>query len=92
MDTTLTIHDLDEHLWQALRLRAVRNGRSIEAEAKDILTSTLSNLMTDADSPVVSVARSAKASSNKGKFDHVIGIWKGRGTTDEVMRETRGED
>jgi hypothetical protein len=27
----------------------------------------------------------------KGKFDHLIGIWKGRMTTDEVMKISRGD-
>ena len=64
----------------------------MEVEARNILISFLSNLTTEADSSVPPVTRTAAISPNKGKFDHVIGIWKGRMTTDEVMRELRGED
>ena len=34
---TLTIRDLDEQVKSALRVRAARNGRSMEAEVRDIL-------------------------------------------------------
>ena len=34
---TLTIRDLDEHLKAKLRVRATGNGRSMEAEVRDIL-------------------------------------------------------
>ena len=35
--TTLTIHDLPESVRQALSARAPRNGRSLDAEAREIL-------------------------------------------------------
>jgi plasmid stability protein len=38
---TLTVRDLDERLKARLRVRAAENGRSMEAEARAILRSTL---------------------------------------------------
>jgi plasmid stability protein len=35
---TLTIRRLDDEVYEALRTRARNNGRSLEAEARDILT------------------------------------------------------
>jgi hypothetical protein len=49
----------------------------MEAEAREILT--------------MAVTGSANSAA-KGKFDHLVGLWEGRGTTDEMMRELRGED
>jgi antitoxin FitA len=39
--TTLTIRDLDDALEERLRHRAARNGRSMEAEARQILREAL---------------------------------------------------
>jgi len=39
---TLTIRDLDEALKAELRVRAARNGRSMEAEVRQILRAVLS--------------------------------------------------
>ncbi len=55
----------------------------MEAEAREILTMAV--VGPEIQTPAV-------AASSKGKFDHLIGIWKDRGTTDELMRELRGED
>ncbi|MFN7055754.1 FitA-like ribbon-helix-helix domain-containing protein [Hyphomonas sp.] len=38
---SITIRRLDDRVKEALRLRAARNGRSMEEEARDILESTL---------------------------------------------------
>ena len=43
MSTTLTIRNLEEPVKQKLRMRAASHGRSMEAEARDILTSAISN-------------------------------------------------
>jgi antitoxin FitA len=94
MSTTLTIRNLEEPVKQKLRMRAASHGRSMEAEARDILTSAISNASNVAphsDRQTTPPIRSDAASKNKGKFDHVIGIWKGRMTTDEIMQLTRGE-
>ncbi|CAN5897619.1 hypothetical protein BH11VER1_BH11VER1_30930 [soil metagenome] len=51
------------------------------AEVRDILTrDVLGTIPTGTAQPTA-----------KGKFDHLIGIWKGRMTTDEIMKITRGE-
>lgn len=39
--TTLTVHDLPEAQTEALRARAARNGRSLEAEVRAILREAL---------------------------------------------------
>ena len=85
MGNTLTVRNLDEAVKQKLRLQAARHGRSMEAEARDILAR---NVM-EKENPVQAIE---VAEHGKGKFDHLVGIWEGRGTTDELMRATRGED
>ena len=91
MIITLTIRNLEEPVKQALRMQASSHGRSMEAEAREILLRgvlgmDLSAPTTAKTSPVEPKPREA------GKFDHMIGIWKGRGTTDQLMQATRGED
>ena len=39
--STLTVRNLDDDLKQRLRVRAAQNGRSMEAEAREILRSSL---------------------------------------------------
>jgi len=84
MSTTLTIRNLDEAVKQKLRVRAAQHGRSMEAEARAILTREVDTASVE--------AHTAHLPAKKGKFDHLIGIWAERGTTDEMMRELRGED
>ncbi len=79
MPATLTIPDLDEKVERNLRLRAASHGHSVEEEAREILTAAFETPTTPPPNP------------NKGKFDHLVGISKGRLTTDEVMQITRGE-
>ncbi len=40
--STLTVRNLDDELKTRLRVRAARNGRSMEAEAREILRESLS--------------------------------------------------
>jgi phosphopantothenoylcysteine decarboxylase/phosphopantothenate--cysteine ligase len=82
MSTTLTIRNLDEAVKQRLRVRAAQHGRSMEAEARDILSRDVMKTASDASAPVLA----------KGKFDHLVGIWKGGMSTDDLMKELRGED
>lgn len=82
MSTTLTIRNLDEGVEKRLRVQAARHGRSIEAEARDILAKGV-------EPGSASASRDAQSS---GRFDHLVGAWKGRGSTDEVMQELRGDD
>jgi len=88
MGNTLTVRNLDEAVKQRLRLQAARHGRSMEAEARDILAR---NVMGKGDSLQAVPSITVDAEPGKGKFDHLVGIWKGRMTTDEVMQITRGE-
>jgi plasmid stability protein len=81
--TTLTIRKLGAAVKQKLRKRAARNQRSMEAEARAILTAAVSG--------AESGSRGRDAPDRKGKFDHLVGIWKGRLTTDELMKLTRGD-
>ena len=75
----LTIHNLDDTVKQKLRIRAASHGRSKEAEVRDILAEAVKALPSAVASPI------------KGKFDHLVGISKGRFSTDEIMQITRGE-
>ncbi|WP_378144921.1 hypothetical protein ACFJGV_15710 [Cnuibacter sp. UC19_7] len=47
---TITVRDLDESTRDALRIRAARNGRSMEAEVREILNAAVS-AHADADPP-----------------------------------------
>ena len=73
----MTIRNLDETVKQKLRVQAARHGHSMEAEVRDILA----RVVAGADVP----------SPEKGRFDHLVGIWKSRLSTEEVMQITRGE-
>lgn len=45
--STLTVRNLDDELKARLRVRAAENGRSMEAEARAILRSTLGDASTE---------------------------------------------
>ena len=91
MSTTLTIRNLEEPVKQALRMQAASHGRSMEAEAREILSRGVLGM--DLSAPTTAKTSLAKPKPREaGKFDHMIGIWKGRGTTDQLMQATRGED
>jgi len=88
MGSTLTIRNLDESVKQKLRVQAARHGRSMEAEVREILArDVLGNAATGAEAS----ADGEALASVSGRFDHLIGMWKGRMSTDEVMKVTRGE-
>jgi plasmid stability protein len=82
MGTTITIRNLDEQVKQRLRVIAAQHGKSMEAEARDILTrATFSN-------PPEPEQESAPQeggyrSPARGKWKH-LGI-----TTDAIMAITR---
>lgn len=88
MSNTLTVRNLDETVKQKLRQQAALHGRSMEAEARDILARDV--LRKDRPAPVEPAVTPVDEPA-KGRFDHLVGIWKGRMTTDEVMQITRGE-
>lgn len=89
MSTTLTIRNLDEALKQKLRLRAASHQRSMEAEAREILAANL------ADEPVAPANQKAAIAERRKRINAVMGIWKDRyegKSTDEIMKEIRGDD
>ena len=61
---------------------AASHQRSMEAEARDILMRAVK----DAEAHPKRVSREEA----HRRVESVSGIWKGRGTTDELMRLTRG--
>ena len=79
MRTTLIIRNLDVNVMQKLRMLAASHGRSMEAEARAILTERVKQ----GTNPALLM---------KGKFDHLVGCWKGRMTTDEVMELNRSDE
>ena len=91
MSTTLTIRNLEEPIKQKLRMQAASHGRSMEAEAREILTRAMkdSDPANAHDSPAPATV--GAPARNKGKFDHFVGLWKGGMSTDEIMQLTRGE-
>ena len=91
MSTTLTIRNLEEPVKQKLRMQAASHGRSMEAEAREILTRAITGGSLPAPSSLQAAAAVLLPARNKGKFDHVIGLWKGGMSTDEIMQLTRGE-
>lgn len=87
MSTTLTIRNLDEGVKQKLRLRAASHQRSMEAEAREILAVALSGQ--EGFSPP------RTPEEMRERLKAVSGIWKDRmegKTTDEIMRELRGDE
>ena len=91
MSTTLTIRNLDEPVKQKLRMQAASHGRSMEAEAREILTRAMKGASPATSDPLPTPAAVGVPARNKGRFDHVIGIWKGGMSTDEIMHLTRGD-
>ncbi len=85
---SITIDDLDEPVTQKLRVRASRHGRSVAAEAREILTQAVAG--TDVAAPTLQPPRTPE--EMRERLRAVRGIWKDRGTTDELMRLTRGQD
>jgi antitoxin FitA len=80
----MTIRGLDPAIKQRLRLAAAANGRSMEAEAREILRIALD------EAP--GAARPTTAEELRQRLRGVRGLWKDRGTSDELMKLTRGED
>jgi len=87
MSTTLTIRNLDETVKQKLRLRAARHQTSMEAEARQILTRAVEEPEALRPPQTPEEMRQRLASFR--------GTWKDRSkgrTTDDIMRELRGDD
>lgn len=82
MSTTLTIRNLDEEVKRKLRLQAARHERSMEADAREILAAAVGQASKPPQTP----------EELRERLKGVRGLWKDRGTTDELMKLTRGED
>jgi antitoxin FitA len=87
MSTTLTIRNLDETVKQKLRMMGAAQGRSMEAQAREMLTMLVSGQTSANVLPAPSPREQMQTACAA-----VRGIWSGRGTTDEMMRDLRGED
>ncbi len=86
MSTTLTIRNLAEPVKQKLRLRAATNGRSMEAEAREILSAAVLE---------TSVTPPRTPEEMRARLEALAGTWKkqtGGKSTDEIMKELRGDD
>ena len=93
MTTTLTISNLDDSVKQLLRMQAAIHGRSIEAEAREILSIAVKpSAATPANTSAPNALKTNAAANAESACHLVRGIWKGRMTTDEAMRLTRGGD
>ena len=84
MGTTLTSRNLDDAVKQKLRLRAASHRTSMEAEAREILRQALEQ---EDDLPPPRTPEELRR-----RLQGVRGRWKDRGTSDELMALTRGED
>ena len=82
---TLTVRDVPESVRASLRKRAVRNGRSVEAEVRAILA--------EASKAPPAQARDAKAiKQTLAEFERLMAkvkVPKGRSLTDEFIAERR---
>jgi len=86
MSTTLTIRNLPQPVKQKLRLFAARNGRSMEAEAREILAQAV-------DGETILPPRSPE--EMRERLLAMRGVWKERyegKSTDQIMQELRGDD
>ncbi len=79
---TITIRNLEEQVKQRLRVLAAEHGRSMEAEARAILTR---------ETLVRNQVRRGSGSAKTSACAEVRGTWKGRFSTDEIMTTTRGD-
>lgn len=83
MSGNRTIRNLDEFVKQKLRPSAATNQTSIEAEAREILRMTLKGEIEP---------QPAIPEESRDRLQGMRGRWKGKGTTDELIELTRGEE
>jgi plasmid stability protein len=88
MSTTLTIRNLEEPVKHLLRIQAASHQRSMEAEARDILTRAVMPMSAAGPAPTTGAVSAAALNA----VNAIRGKWQGRGTTDAAMQELRGED
>ncbi len=77
----LNIRNLDPEVHKSLRMRAASNGRSMEAEARQILAEACAPRP-----PKAQVAAEVQAA-----FDRLLGDRKPKSATDDLIRERRRE-
>lgn len=77
----LNIRNLDPEVHRALRLRAAKAGRSMEAEAREIL----------ARACVPAAAKSDVVAEVQAAFDRLYGDRKPKNASDELIKERRRE-
>ena len=85
MSTTLTIRNLDDNVKQKLRMLAASHQRSMEAEARAILTLAVTKDTADIEDSIASASDAAMAA-----VAQLRGRWQGRGSTAEMMQILRG--
>jgi plasmid stability protein len=85
--STLTIRNLDETVKYKLRQQAALHQRSMEAEAREILARGVEH-----GAPAVQARGETSQERMRKALDSITGIWAGRGSTGELMKELRGED
>ena len=87
MSTTFTLRNLEEPVMQKLRMLAASHQRSVEDQAREILTLAV----TPAQPVKTAVLLTPQAA--KSACDSFRGSWKHHNTsTDELMQILRGED
>lgn len=89
MSTTLTIRNLDGGVKQKLRLRAAQHQRSMEGEARAILSANLND-----ETLIITDPETLKAEKRK-RIAAVLGVWKKRykgKSTEQIMKELRGDE
>jgi len=86
VSTALTIHNLDEGVEEKLRKRAALHQRSLEAEAREILTRSV-----EEDEPLAAIRTSAQERMRTA-IESIRGNWADRGTTSEWMETSRADD
>ncbi len=84
--STLTIRSLDETVKQKLRVQAASHGRSMEAEARAIITQAVKS-----DGNADNLAQTPQDRMRE-RLASIRGTLNWPGTTDELMRELRGDD
>ena len=86
MSTRLTIRNLDEAVTRKLRTRADTHGRTLAAEARETLSWALA-----LPYPEATAGKPKRKSAGRSVCQSVRGIWKGRATTDAIMKLTCGD-
>lgn len=86
MSTTLTIRNLDKEVKQKLRIRAAENQRSMEAEAREILSQGVGFMP-----KLESQGKAERLKRIMAVAGHGMTSYEGK-STDEIMTELRGND